>query len=237
MKYSKCISLPLLVLGSIYILGSCQKAFIGNDGEFEEDIYLNYQTKTDLKLPFQDQWYIFHGGKTHHEGGHHFITWGLGQRYAIDIVIKVNGKSYIGNGNKNEDYHCFGKPLYAPGTGKIIEVENNIDDNIPGEVNENEKLSSGNYVMIDHFNGEYSILAHIKKGTVIVSEGDTVVQGQKLGETGNSGNSTEAHLHYQLQNSSNSTYSTGLPAQFRDYYADGKFIRKGELIKGQIVRK
>ena len=237
MKQSIYTIQTLFILCSICTFWGCNKTFLGDQGTFEEDIYLNYHTKTDLELPFKNEWYIFHGGRTHQHGGHHFITWGLGQRYAIDIVISVNGKSHSGDGSKNEDYYCFGQPLYAPGAGKVIEIENNIEDNIPGEVNGNTDLSSGNYVMIDHLNGEYSILAHIQKGTVIVSVGDTVVQGQELGKTGNSGNSTEAHLHYQLQNSSNSTNSQCLPAQFKDYYADDQFVNEGELIKSQIVRK
>ncbi|WKN45513.1 M23 family metallopeptidase [Tunicatimonas pelagia] len=166
-----------------------------------------------------------------------FVTYRLGQRYAVDAVVYVNGKSFAGDGSQNEDYYCFGMPLYAPSAGKVIEVENSIEDNVPGEVNDEDDLAAGNYVMIDHLNGEYSILAHFKKGTIVVSVGDTVVSGQALGQTGNSGNSTEAHLHYQLQNSSDSQNSTGVPAQFKNYYADDVFINKGELTKGQLVRK
>lgn len=235
MKYSKHINYSIIVLFYVLLASGCVDILIGDKGELEEDIYLNYQTKTELQLPFNNEWHIVNGGRTHSMGMHHFITWHLGQKYAFDSVIHKDGKSYSGSGTKNEDYYCFGEPLYAPAAGKILGVENNIEDNIPGELND--VSAAGNYVMIDHLNGEYSLLAHFKKGTIIVAVGDTVMAGQELGKTGNSGNSTEAHLHYHLQNSPELLNSIGLPAQFKNYYADGVFLKKGEPIKGQIISR
>lgn len=235
MKYSKYIIHSLLLSSVLLMFPACEKIFIGDEGTLEEDIYLNYQTKTNLELPFEEEWHIINGGRTHEDGAHHFITWGLGQRYAFDAVIKIDGKSHSANGSKNEDYYCFGKQLNAPAGGIILEMANNIEDNKPGELNENTAV--GNYVLIDHLNGEYSVLAHFKKGTIVVSVGDTIIQGQKLGKAGNSGNSTEAHLHYHLQNSPKLLNSLGLPASFKSYYADGIFTNKGEPTKGQVVNK
>lgn len=233
MRYSKYIIVSILLSYVILMFQSCEKILIGNKGALEEDIYLNYETKTNLKLPFDEAWYISNGGRTHEDGVHHFITCGFGQRYAFDAVIKVDYKTHSGNGNQNEDYYCFGKQLNTPADGIILEMENDIEDNLPGELNENTAV--GNYVLIDHLNGEYSILAHFKKGTIVVSVGDTITQGQELGKAGNSGNSTEAHLHYHLQNSPKLLNSSGLPASFKNYYTDGIYTDKGEPTKGQVV--
>lgn len=230
------------IIASIFvmILTSCTDALIGDEGKLDEDIYLNYQTKTDLELPFEEEWYTYVGGRTHLEGGHHFITHGSGQRYAYDIGIVIDGSSHSGDGSKNENHYCFGKRLNAPGDGKIIALENNIEDNrISGIVNDNINDSNlaGNYIIIDHLNGEYSMLAHFKKGTILVSVGDMVTKGQEVGKAGNSGNSTGPHLHYHLQNTPEYLDAIGLPAQFINYSANDALIERGEPVRGQSIRK
>ena len=239
MKYKLLLTYSLFIV-FILALASCTDSLIGDEGKLDEDIYLNYQTITDLELPFEDYWYIFVGGRTHLDSGHHFITRGVGQRYAYDIAIVIDSSSYSGDSKKNEDHYCFGKRLNAPGDGKIIALENNIDDNyISGTVNSDidENTIAGNYIMIDHLNGEYSMLAHFKKGTIIVSVGDTVFKGQEVGKAGNSGNSTGPHLHYHIQNTPEYLDGIGLPAQFLNYYADDVLIERGEPVKRQFVRK
>ncbi len=242
MKHKLLLTYTLFIL-FILALASCTDSLIGDDGKLDEDIYLNYQTITDLELPFEEEWYIFNGGKTHREGAHHFTTRGGGERYAYDIVIVVDTETstgierntHSGDGSENNDYYCFGKRLNAPGDGNIIEIENNIEDNQPGNLNRNQP--GGNYIIIDHLNGETSILAHLKKESIIVSVGDTVVKGQEVGKAGNSGNSTEAHLHYQLEGTSGLLNGLGLPAKFLNYYEDDVFIERGEPVRAQKVRK
>ena len=225
LTYFSCILLTLF-------LTSCVNTLIGDEGQLDEDIFLNYQTKTELELPFEEDWYIAAGGRNVIQN-HHFVPH-RHQRYALDIIQIVDGHSFSGNGTSNEDYYCFGKRLYAPANGKIIALENSIEDNIPGHLNTEQDL--GNYIIIDHLNGEYSFMVHFKKNSIIVSIGDNVLKGQEVGKVGNSGNSTEPHLHYHLQTTSDTSTGIGLPAQFLNYYADDIFIEKGEPIQGQTVR-
>jgi hypothetical protein len=215
----------------ILILTSCTDTLIGDEGKLDEDIYVNYQTTTDLELPFEEEWYVANGGKTHRDGAHHFIS--RGERYAYDFLIVIDRRTHSGDGSKNEDYYSFGKRLNAPGDGEIIALENNIEDNQPGTIRNN----SSNYIIIDHLNGENSIMAHFKKGSIIVSVGDTVVKGQEVGKAGNSGNSTQPHLHYHLQSSSGLLNGLGVPAQFLDYYEDDLFVERGDPVRNQKVRK
>lgn len=225
----------ILCIVILFGLSSCADTLIGDDGQLDEDIYLNYQTKTDLELPFEEEWIVFNGGRTHTNGAHHFVTRGGGERYAYDIVIAMDGRTHTGDRSKNENFYCFGKRLNAPGDGKITALVNDVEDNQPGVVNRDQ--GGGNYIIIDHLNGETSILAHFKKGSILVAVGDTVIKGQEVGQAGNSGASTEPHLHYQLQNSPELLNGLGLPAQFLDYYEDGVFVERGEPIRGQKVRK
>ncbi len=217
-----------LLLVVISALGSC-----GNDKNLDQDIYLKYQTITDLELPFEEQWYTATGGRTHLEGRHHFRS--RGERYAYDFLIEIDGRIRTGDGSKNEDHHCFGKRLNAPGAGKIIAMVNDVEDNQPGVVNENQ--GGGNYIIIDHLNRESSVMAHFKKGSIIVSVGDMVTQGQEVGQTGNSGASTAPHLHYHLQGTSGDLTGVGLPAQFLDYIQDDVLLERGEPVTTQKVRK
>ena len=240
MKHLNIITYIVFILA----LTSCTEALMGDEGELDEDIYLNYQTITDLELPFEDQWFVVNGGKTHFEGAHHFTGRGGGERYAIDFLIvsdivlpngDVKKFHYSGDWRLNENHFCFGKRLNAPGDGKVIEVVNTIDDNQPGNVNEDQP--GGNYIIIDHLNGETSILAHLKKGSIIVAIGDTVVKGQEVGQAGNSGASDTPHLHYQLEGTSGKLRKLGLPAQFLNYYENDILVERGEPVKGQEVRR
>ncbi len=228
----------IITLFFALIFASCTDTLIGDEGRQDEDIYLNYRTKTDLELPFEGDWRISAGGRTHLEGAHHFITRGSGQRYAYDIFKVVDGNGNSGNGSENEDSYTFGARLNAPGDGVIISLENGIEDNLrPGTKNIQQGSAAGNYIMIDHLNGEYSLLAHFKKGSIIVSVGDVVIQGQEIGKAGNSGNSTGPHLHYHLQNTPDLLDGIGLPAQFKNYYADDVFVGNSEPVRDEIVRK
>lgn len=194
--------------------------------------YLDYQTIADLELPFNSEWLVVWGGRTLDENYHASLS---DQRFAIDVVQIQNGSTFTGNGNQNEDYHCFGDTLFAPGSGKIVEMMNSVADNVPGRTNK--KHLFGNYVIIDHGNDEYSVLAHFMNNSIVVNVGDYVAKGEVLGLTGNSGNSTEPHLHYHLQNRPSIGKGAGLPAQFREYYADDVFVSVGEPLKKQFVRK
>jgi hypothetical protein len=214
-------------------LTSCADMLIGDEGKYDEDIYLNYKTKTVLELPFEEEWRINAGGKSLEEN-HHFAPH-RHQRYALDIVQVKNGTSRSGDGTRNEDYYCFGKRLNAPGDGKIVTVVNNIEDNVPGILNE--KQAWGNYIVIDHLNGEFSCMVHFKKNSIIVAVGENVVRGQMVGQAGNSGNSTGPHLHYHLQTTASRSTGIGLPIQFINYYTDDVFTERGEPVTYQKVSK
>ncbi|MEP5341249.1 MAG: M23 family metallopeptidase [Algibacter sp.] len=218
-----------IIVAILFTVLSCSKDDLPN--AFPSD-YEDYQTKTALELPFNNEWWVFWGGRTVEQNYHAAYEV---QRYATDIVKRVGGSTHAGNGSSNEDYYCFGKPLNAPGNGTVISVLNTIEDNIPGKFNRD--TPEGNYVVIDHQNGEFSMLAHFKKGSIIVSVGDEVVKGQELGKVGNSGNSSEPHLHYQLQTEANPMDGVGLPAQFLNYYADDVFIDRGEPVRSQYIKK
>lgn len=151
---------------------------------------------TPLKLPFKGQWNIFWGGET--EADNYHVKY-ENQKGAFDIVIfDEKGKSHKGNGTKNEDYYAFGKPIIAPCDAEVVLAVDGVKDNIPGELNPT--FLTGNTVILKTKNNEYLLFAHFKQYSVAVKQGDKVRTGDLLGLCGNSGNSTEAHLHFHIQN-------------------------------------
>lgn len=193
--------------------------------------FLSYQTKTPLRLPFTGEWFVFWGGRTVAEN-YHAAT--VDQRFAYDLVVTRNGKTHPEGKTANEDHYAYGLPILAPAAGTVTVAVDGVPDNVPGKMNPAQP--PGNHVVLDHGNGEFSLLAHFKPGTLKVKKGDRVEAGQTLGLCGNSGNSSEPHLHYHLQNGPAFHDGEGLPAPFVDYEADGKAVTRGEPVKGQTIR-
>lgn len=194
--------------------------------------FLNYATKTVLRLPFEGDWYVFWGGRTLEQNYHAAVQ---NQRFAYDFVVSRDGVSHGGDGRKVEDYYCWNRPILAPAAGTVVEAVDGLPDNVPGEMDR--AHPAGNHVILDHGNGEYSLLAHLRSGSVAVRQGARVAAGARLGACGNSGNTSEPHLHYHLQNAAAfGPDAEGLPAQFSGYTADGRRVARGEPVKGQTVR-
>ncbi|HET7460790.1 MAG TPA: M23 family metallopeptidase [Longimicrobium sp.] len=192
--------------------------------------FLDYTTKTALRLPFDGEWYVFWGGRTR-EQNYHVIA--PDQRFAYDLVVLRDGSTHAGDGTRVEQYHCWGRPILAPGAGTVLTAVDSLADNTPGQMDP--AHAAGNHVIIDHGNGEYSLLAHLRRGSVAVHAGQRVAPGDKLGECGNSGNTSEPHLHYHLQNGPAFGRAEGLPAQFIHYTADGRPVERGEPVRGQTI--
>ncbi|MDQ7030444.1 MAG: M23 family metallopeptidase [Ardenticatenia bacterium] len=119
-----------------------------------------------------------------------------------------------------EDYHAFGKPVLAPADGTVVEARDNIPD-FPhpgtGWIDWRTRDARGNYVVIRHSERVYSLIAHLRQGSCRVRQGDLVQRGQVIGECGNSGHSTEPHIHFQLQNHPNFYLAIGLPILFKHF--------------------
>lgn len=199
----------------------------------EEASEIVYTTKTPLRLPFDGEWIVVSGGRTP-ELNHHNTDYP--NRFAYDFARADDAKlSTDAPGRRNEEYASWGAPILAPGDGVVAEAVDGIADNVPGTPNL-EVAPIGNFVAVDHGNGEFSVLGHLRRGSVRVRPGERVTAGHVVGECGNSGNSNGPHLHYNLQTVSRPGAGTGLPAQFLRYSADRIDVDRGEPTRGQRVR-
>lgn len=193
--------------------------------------YLEYTTRTPLRLPFTGEWTVFWGGRTVAENYHAAHP---DQRFAYDLLVTVDGARHRGEGRTNEDYYCWGRPIVAPAAGTVVTARDGLPDNVPGQMDPT--VPPGNHVVIDHGQDEFSFLAHLREGSVRVAAGDRVAPGDTLGVCGNSGNSSEPHLHYHLQDTPDFGRGDGKPSFFRDYIADGVPVEVGEPVQGQRIR-
>jgi murein DD-endopeptidase MepM/ murein hydrolase activator NlpD len=126
------------------------------------------------------------------------------QIFAHDISIQVqdNGDwTRLHPNTQNtevSDHRIYGKPVRAMAEGKILQVADEWEDTpIGGEREENVPVE-GNNVRVRHGNLEIQY-SHLRPGSIVVNAGDEVVAGQKLGEAGNSGNTSSPHLHIECR--------------------------------------
>ena len=91
-----------------------------------------------------------------------------------------------------------------------------------------------NVVVIDHGMGEFSVLAHLRRGSVRVAAAQAIAAGDTVGECGNNGESIVPHLHYQLQLSPQPGQQP-IPALFSDFRADTSAMQRGTPTRGQRV--
>jgi murein DD-endopeptidase MepM/ murein hydrolase activator NlpD len=192
--------------------------------------HLDYETRTPLRLPVEGDWFVYWGGRAVPDNYHAASD---DQRFAADLLVVRDGATHRGDGADNQDYFCFGQPVVAPAAGRVVAAVDEVADNRPGTLNEQQPL--GNHVVLDHGHGEYSFLAHLQEGSVSVAPGERVAAGDRVGRCGNSGRSSEPHLHHHLQTTPVPFDGAGLPAEFERYCANGEFVAEGELQRGQTV--
>ncbi|MEU1402826.1 M23 family metallopeptidase [Streptomyces sp. NPDC005728] len=173
-----------------------------------------------LTFPLQGgHWYVVQGGGP----GLNHHTPAPEQRGALDVIqVGPGGARARGAGRRggSESYLVYGQTLYAPCDGTVISAAGHIDDQEPGTIRYQPLY--GNHVFIDT-GAEIVKLAHLRRGTVTVVTGDPVRAGQVLGEVGNSGNSTEPHLHLHAERD-----GIGLDLEFAGI--------AGPLCRGRTVR-
>ncbi|MFH8342859.1 M23 family metallopeptidase [Streptomyces sp. AM6-12] len=170
-----------------------------------------------LDFPLRDgRWLVGQGGGR--SLNHHAAF--PEQRGALDLIqVGPDGSRNAGGRGGNERYLVYGQPVFAPCDGTVVSAAGLVEDQEPGVIRYQPPY--GNHVWIDT-GAEIVKLAHLRPGTVTVAAGDVVRAGQLLGEVGNSGNSSEPHLHIHAERD-----GLGLDLEFRGI--------RGSLYRGRTV--
>jgi hypothetical protein len=182
------------------------------------------ETSVDLAFPLgAGTYYVGQGGSASLINNHHGNE---SQRYALDIVaLDAFGARAKGlMPTALADYAIFGREVKSPCTGLAISIHDGIADNRISQTNIEEP--AGNHVILACGTARI-LLAHMEKGSISVAGGEIVSLGQTLGRVGNSGNSSEPHLHIHAYVGGTRDYDdgVGVPMTF-----DGRFLVRGSTV-------
>ncbi|MFF5070212.1 M23 family metallopeptidase [Micromonospora olivasterospora] len=165
----------------------------------------------------------------------------LGERYAIDFIgvdehrrtaDRRDWRTFLAT-EPPERFYAFGRPLLAPADGTVVDVHDGEIDHagrrsqlslVPyalgqmGRLRQGVGAVAGNYLIIALRDSDaFLALAHLRAGSVRVAVGDTVTTGQPVADCGNSGNSTQPHVHVQVMDSADLSVARGVPMAFRRF--------------------
>lgn len=179
-----------------------------------------YQQKTPLIFPFRGTGIVANAGVTN--GGHRNRS---GQ-FALDVLGMTEDYAiYLPGADRNNvsaSYAGWARDLIAPAAGVVVRARSDRPDQPDPENSDPAYYAPehpdggdpGNYLVIDHGQGEFSMMAHLLAGSVRVSLGDRVSQGQVVGKLGSSGDTVTPHIHYQLQTGPDWQFADALPCTF-----------------------
>ncbi|MBF6567586.1 MAG: M23 family metallopeptidase [Candidatus Binataceae bacterium] len=160
----------------------------------------------------------------------------IGQRYAIDWVqLGNNGLTYRGDEHRNASYFAYDHEIRAVADGTIVDVKDGIPENTPNSDKTAVQITydtlAGNRIVEDLGGGRFAAYAHLRPGTITVKRGSHVHAGQIIGRLGNTGNSSEPHLHFQICDAPSFVDSEGLP------FAIDRFTRQSYRISTDTAGK
>lgn len=191
----------------------------------------SFEQKTDLIFPLRGPAIVTQGPMSNF--GHS----GHANRFAIDVMgLDARYGPMASDANANSAFAGWGREVVAPANGKVVYARNDVPDNPPGsdpeatysKVHDPILAIGGNCVVIDHGNGEFSALMHMRQGSVAVAVGQAVQTGQTIGRMGSSGDSYAVHLHYQLQDGPELFRANSLPVRFSN-------LPGAELVRGNYL--
>lgn len=186
----------------------------------------------EIHLPLQGDWLVFWGGDTKQDNQHHGNQF---QNYAIDFVKPTDIDQ---TPSSLEACKSYGQEVISVADGTVVQLVDAFNDN-PLQ-HWDEYNPNGNHIIVRHNESLYSVYSHLQPG-IIAKKGETVTEGQVLGKVGNSGRTTQPHLHFALQSvagfsrniSDDSMY--GLRPSFSKIVVDGKQKKLHSPSKGQVV--
>ena len=190
------------------------------------------------RLPFEG-WWLSEVSPTRRVPSHGTDLFGT--TYALDfLAVDDDGRTAPARSLRTvfateppELFHVFGRPLYSPLAGTVVSVHDGEPDHearrsvltlIPYGLSQPQRIRQGlaailgNHVIIQVAEGPHYVgLVHLQRGSVQASPGDRVGVGDQIGRCGNSGNSTQPHLHIQAMDSPDPYAAKGVPLRFEDF--------------------
>ncbi len=211
---------------------------------------LQYQNKVEHSLPLEGSW-LMRGMPANGVLDHH--RFGIPNEFGVDFSrFGPNGETFRNDGTKASDFYGFGEKVLASADGTVVAINNSAVQEWtrfnPAKGESQEEFQAryfrelkegfqgyasgwvgGNYVIIKHAEKEYSSYFHLKEKSVRVQVGDEVKRGQHIGNVGNTGDSFEVHLHFQLNDNADFANGRSLPFSFENI--ETEFREPGRYVK------
>ncbi len=185
-----------------------------------------------LTSPLTTKCIVAHGGGNRIQNLYHRRV--EAQKQALDLIV-VDKSGVRARGLIPKEltrYYSYGEKVVAPVDAVIARTEDGQDDMPIGEMDE--KNPAGNFVFL-HVSGKTLVLAHLMKGSISVREGDRVVSGDAIGRIGNSGNTSEPHLHIHAVEGCVLDESVALfHAKPIPLFFDSRYLRKGDFLSSTV---
>lgn len=203
----------------------------------------------DATAPVQGRWRAINS-PTSRVPSHFVHAWS--QTYAIDLVFDPDDESrprfsWWPLARRPRAYPGFGQPIVAPIDGEVVRARSFMRDHLSRSsplgliyllVESVREFFGpigvlGNHIVIRRDDGVHVLVAHLRRGSLLVKRGDRVVRGTRIAECGNSGNSTEPHVHVQAMDRAGVWLAAGLPIRFdhREPPANGDLLPTDAMLE------
>lgn len=191
-----------------------------------------------ISLPFAGLW-LARNSPARRVPSHGTDLWG--ERYAIDFVgvdrrhrtaARRDWRTFLAT-EPAERFFAYGRPILAPADGVVVEAHDGEVDHVgrrsqltlipyalgqPARLRQGVGAIAGNYLIIAvRDSGAFVALVHLRSGSIRVAAGEEVMAGQHVAACGNSGNSTQPHVHVQAMDSPDLPVARGVPMAFRRF--------------------
>jgi hypothetical protein len=199
----------------------------GGELVFRQSVPIEHRPTSYLAFPLRDEWVVANGRTMQHC---------LGRQFGFDLIARGDLGAFHRAPRRPRAlarYASFGQPLLSPTEGVVMACTGEHPDvpaapgQLPGPG------GPGNHVIIEAEGVGHILLGHLVQGSLLVSPGERVVEGQPVGRVGNSGSSSQPHLHIEVldqlppdlgQAGGLSFPASGLPFGFRGVVVNGRDV-------------
>lgn len=158
------------------------------------------------------------------------------ERFAIDFVqLDHENRPFSGPPDRLSSYAYFGVPVYSVADGIVLEAKDGAAEETPGALPARKTLETlaGNHVVVDIGDGHFVVYAHLQEHSLRVKPGDRVRRGDVLGLLGNTGNSSNPHLHFHIMDGPSALASNGLPFVIINFTSQGVVSALDSVFEGK----
>lgn len=191
----------------------------------------DYVLRNNIRPPFSGTWKAVNAARN--KSNPHFAN--LNQRFAVDwLKVDATGSSHKGGGEELVDYYCYADEALAVADSIVALVVDGVPEHGIGALRDLYNVA-GNQVVLDLGSGEFAFYAHLIPGETTVKVGERVLAGRPIGKVGNSGNSSEPHLHFQIMDKTRLIEAAAIPLRFSDCWLNGKYAPCAEVDEGDTL--